>query len=188
MVALASANFWCCPGERRGENKEVKKAPGAAAPASDFSAYSPTGSRAIFAKPVSSNAIPTVNPIGETANLATRHEKTPIETSDSYRGPSEYMPKASVPMSPPRINAINRSPIRDTENIPTPTPGSVPIETRSRSPMPTTPMRSRISNPQENERNEKPNGISAGKANLTAQSPIFKKGLRLISNIHSFKL
>lgn len=164
MVAMASAEFWCCPGERTRESKKVKKAPGAVSmePASDFPAYSPAGKKAIFSKPVSSNAMPTVHPTGETVNLAARNEITPVETTDKYRGPSDYIPKPgptlSVPMSPPRITAVERnagSPIRDTENIPTPGSNSVPIETRSRSPVPTAPMRSHISNPQVNERNDK---------------------------------
>lgn len=187
MVAVASAEFWCCPGERNEPKKNVKKGAASMDSNSDFSKYTPAvGSKAIFAKPPSSRSMPKVLSTGDTITLASRNEVTPVETTNSYKEPSESIPKSghrvSVPMSPPKIERYNRSPTRDTENIPTPGSNSVPIETRSRSPVPTVPMRSQISNPQVNEGNDKSiapmpsyqrpstelnnNGLSAGKANL----------------------
>lgn len=189
---MASAGFCCSPEERNSAKNEVKKALGAASmePNSDFSAYTPKGSKAIFVNPPFSHSTPKLHPTGDTMTLAGRNEITPEEAMDSCRKPSESIPKSDhivlVPMSPATVERNNRSPIIDTENIPISGSNSVLIETRSKSPVPTVSMTSHISNPQVNEGNDKSNepispkmpscqrpstelnnsGLSAGKANL----------------------
>lgn len=162
MVAVASANFMCCPGERNIDQKEVKKISRSAfMPPNDFPAYTPTaGSKSVFAKPPSSHTMPAGHLSGNTATLIAKSEIAPVDTTDSFRGPSALEgSRIPVPMSPPRVfvpETNNRSPTRDTENIPTTGSSSVPTETRSRSPVPRVPMRSHNSNTQVNESNNKP--------------------------------
>lgn len=146
MATVASAGFLCSPGERDRVKKEVKKALNSA-------------SKAVFAKPLSSHAMSTAHPTGDTTTSAARNEIAPVETTDSYRGPSESIPRIPRPMSPPRASAAertNRSPTRDTENIPAPDSNSMPLETNTRSLVSIAPMRSDISSPQVNKEIDKP--------------------------------
>lgn len=145
MVTVASAGFLCSPGERDKVKKEVKKA---------------LNSKAFFAKPLPSHAMPTAHPTEDTMpELAARNEIAPVETTDSYRVPSESIPRIPRPMSPPRAPAAettNRSPTRDTKNISASVSNSMPLETRTSSLVSIAPMRSHISSPQENKGNDTP--------------------------------